>query len=341
MTQAYATPTPRIDPEACSLGRLAAARCSRCADTCPRGVLFATPEGLALDPANCSGCGGCAAACPQRAIGLHGVDAPQVATRTPSRDAVLVCPVRADLPGEKLCLQAMGAEALARLWLMGVRDIGAVCGDCHRCPDGKTLAIADRLAALNAILADRGLPGMAMHALASVPRGSVRIGPEAAKQPDLARRMMFGLQAAPDAGQPVVRAIMRLQSLPGAAENPPPRSLHVPRIDPGLCTGCDACLRICPTGALSLIKADCGELAYAVRSSDCSGCGLCVDLCSANAMAIDALAPNPSAIALTELRCRDCGVTVHVPTEGPWAGAELCPICTKNRHRHRLFQVLP
>ena len=62
----------------------------------------------------------------------------------------------------------------------------------------------------------------------------------------------------------------------------------VPAIDESLCEGCDACARLCPTGALTICKED-GRLAYRIDASACSGCGLCLDVCEAGAVRLDAL----------------------------------------------------
>jgi len=146
---------PSIDGEACLHGLLAQARCSACADACPQDALQMTAEGLVLDPAACTGCGACVAACPQRAVALDGQGGIRPEPSAGGPEAALVCPRRG--PGQGPCLQELGLEALARLWLQGVRRIAVLTADCAACPDGAGLPVAARVAALNALLEDRGL----------------------------------------------------------------------------------------------------------------------------------------------------------------------------------------
>ncbi|MCC6517401.1 MAG: 4Fe-4S binding protein [Tabrizicola sp.] len=312
-------------------GLLAQARCSACADACPQDALQMTAEGLVLDPAACTGCGACVAACPQRAVALDGQGGIRPEPSAGGPEAALVCPRRG--PGQGPCLQELGLEALARLWLQGVRRIAVLTADCAACPDGAGLPVAARVAALNALLEDRGLQPLRIGPVASVPRRMPRLTAEPV--PRRGRRLFLGLGAVTDTGIP---ALARLQSLPG-----PPGARHAcaPRIDPARCTGCDACLRICPAGALSLIKDDDGGLSYGADPSGCTGCGMCEDVCGAGAMTIERLAPAVPGPALVSFRCRGCGVEVHVPSGGPREGGGLCPVCARTGHHRRLFQVLP
>lgn len=328
-----AGPAPAIDGAACSLGRLAQSGCAACAAACPRGALQDSAEGLVLDALACSGCGACVAACPQRAITVDG--ASELRPEKPGQGAVaLVCPRRSAEGG--ICLQALGLEALAGLWLAGVRRVLAVTGACAECPDGRGLDVATRVAAVDALLAERGLPGLRVDAAAGVPRGVPRL---VASRPQARGRRAFlglGTGAAPEAA-PGLPALARLQSLSAPATA---RVAFAPMIDPASCTGCDACLRICPEGVLSLIKDDAGEMSYVAQSFQCTGCRLCMDVCGAEALTLDRLALPAPEVPLSGFRCRGCGLDVHVPADGPHAGGGLCPVCAATGHHRRLFVVL-
>src|SRR3972149_6221176 len=56
------------------------------------------------------------------------------------------------------------------------------------------------------------------------------------------------------------------------------------RIDTALCTGCGACVQVCPSGAVLLANDK-----AAIDDSRCTECGDCIDLCPA--AAITAAAP--------------------------------------------------
>ena len=148
-----------------------------------------TAEGLVLDPAACTGCGACVAACPQRAVALDGQGGIRPEPSAGGPEAALVCPRRG--PGQGPCLQELGLEALARLWLQGVRRIAVLTADCAACPDGAGLPVAARVAALNALLEDRGLQPLRIGPVASVPRRMPRLTAEPA--PRRGRRLFLGL----------------------------------------------------------------------------------------------------------------------------------------------------
>lgn len=328
---------PDIDGAACSLGRLASSGCAACVQACPRGALQDDADSLSFDTEACSGCGACAAACPQGAIRLAGSAVPcldQPATGAAFTTVALVCPLRHPAAAS-VCLQALGLEALARLWLAGVRRLLALTGDCASCPDGAGLALAGRLAMLNALLDDRGLPSLRIDRADRIPNGLSRLqtGPVVPGS----RRAFLGLAASAEPS-PREPALARLQSLSGRTA--PARTAFSPRIDPTRCSGCDACVRLCPEDALSLIKDETGEMAYSVASSRCTGCKICADVCSSDAMTIASMEPPADPVLLTAFRCRGCGVDVHVPAAAPRSDGGLCPICARTGHHRRLFQVL-
>lgn len=227
----------------------------------------------------------------------------------------------------------MGLRALAGLWLSGLRQMVTLTADCTTCADGVGLKFAGHLADLNALLSDRRLAALAVNPAQSLPRHVPLIGPQAG--PDAARRGLLGLGA--NASGTATNPLFRLQA---RSADSSPRMAFSPQIDAALCTGCDACVRLCPEDALSLIKDESGELLYRASSFSCSGCQVCVEVCSADAMRVEPLAPTAPDLDLQAFRCRGCGVDVHVPAAGPWAKGGLCPICSKTGHHTRLHQVL-
>lgn len=324
---------PCIDADLCSLGRLAASDCAHCAEVCPTGALTVGPDGLDLAAAACTACGGCAASCPQRAIVLEGIlPLPPVRVARGGR-ARLACPMRRS---GSLCLQALGLEGLARLWLSGLRLLAVDIGDCAACANGGHLAFETHLETLNALLASRGLPllGVVRH------HDGARSWPMLADPADRpgARRALFG--ALVRTAHPGTRpsALAQVQALP--ARGGPALFAWSPDIRAEFCTGCNACTRVCPTAALTLVNAEADHSAYGYDPGACVNCRLCENVCETDAIRIDTLAPARPALPLDAFRCAACGAPWHVP-QGRARADGLCPVCARTRHHSRLFVVIP
>ena len=298
-----------------------------------------------LDAAACSGCGGCMAACPQGAVSLAGRDAPFVASPRPVTEAALVCPAFGHSTGAaEVCLQALGLEQLAGLWLSGLRQLTVRTAECAACPDGCGLPVARHLDDLNALLADRGLGGLSVRVGSGAPGAGPGISAARHEAADPARRRLFGLGAAPALRAAASgRALARLQAQAGAdaLDATARRVAYAPRIDPDRCTGCDACIRICPESVLFRIKAEQGTEVYGFTPGACSGCALCMDVCPVNAIVVEKQTLPAAPLALIGFRCSACKVDVHVPASGPWAAGPQCPICVTTGHSGRSFQVMP
>ena len=329
-------PLPVLDEAACLLDRTADAVCDACARACPTGAMRVGDEGLELVADLCTACGGCGAACPARAITVERA-VPLPLTETDRSGAVaLVCP---EARGPGPCLQSLGLEALATLWLRGVRRLLIATGDCDSCPSGGNLRLADHLATLNALLGDRGLPGLEVGVLPA--RGTDRV-PRLGEGPDARRRGLFALAAPrPEDSErkAAASALARLQGLPGRGTAP--RFAFAPRIDAQRCTACHLCLRLCPETALTLIIAEDQPAAYQIDASQCTGCGLCVQSCAEGAIDIVALAAATDGISLVSRQCRGCRVAYQRPAESLREDDGLCPICAKAPHYRKLHQVLP
>lgn len=318
---------PAVEAGLCVLNRLAASRCSACVEACPTRALGAGPEGaLALVADDCTGCAGCAAACPAGAIAVAGAAPPPKAQPDRAGRVLLVCPQR----GGGTCLQALGLEALARLWRDGVRHIALAVGDCAACANGATLRFEALLAAFNALLADRG-----MRVLCAAPAtDECRLARlDAAERPDARRRAFLApLLASPEA-LPALREVQE-----AGAGRPGRRFAFAPAIDPAACSGCGACVNLCPAAAMTLINTGRHDAAYEIRPEACTGCRLCADVCDEGAVTLRFLAPAAPPVALRPYRCAGCGVPGHSPgADGPEDG--LCPVCRRAAHYRKLHVI--
>lgn len=324
---------PQFDAEVCSLGRLACAVCTDCADACPTAALSMSDDGLELDPTTCTACGACVSACPQRAISLPGQE-PVVA---PDRHgaAALICPQHAQRG--QVCLQAIGLQDLAALWIAGVRVLHLGLGDCETCNSGGGLIFDGRLRDFNLLLADRNFSPIITK------KGSMqdlRNLPKLGAQNDLPntwRRALFGLGTAKLADGKLA-GLARIQAVK-AKGNASPRFDFAPQIDPELCSGCNACTRICPEASLTLINVGTDDVAYDLDPVSCTGCRLCMQVCDETAITLTPLGVSAPQVPLVGFICRACGAPAHLP-QAQGAGDGLCSICAKSNHHRKLFQVI-
>jgi len=334
---------PEVIAERCVHSVMEQASCRACVDACPRGAFVLDDERLGIDTSRCDACGLCVPACPQAAV----VDAFSPAIYRIGGESVAFAACAAALPrigepGVLPCLHSLGLRQLLSLRREGVVRLELSRADCHVCPRGRATPIETHLEAARQILEGRGLVAMTAAFLAPGPWSEARVAAARQPRPSLDRRAFFR-QAI---GSAVEQAVRRAEGEGGSA--PPDNRLgryfpstaagqvvpFAPRIDEGLCTGCDACARLCPTGAIR-VEAD----AYRLDPDACTGCGICVDVCTRGAVVIEPLAvPSQTFVTLYRRRCRACGVHFHSPRAD--GGAGLCTVCAVTNHHQRLFQVL-
>ncbi len=338
------------------------ARCQACVAACPQGAWVIDDERLGIDANRCDGCELCVPACPQAAIVARLGPVPRrthqglLAFAACERAGVR----EADAPFMP-CLHALGSRELLRLARAGVDRLVTARGACDQCPRGQRERLGERLLAVNQLLMGRQLACLVHEEIAPPAwEDAWRAARDPANDQRLSRRGFF-LQAMQ---APVQRLRERLmgdedQGLPPGRLLPPaapgePLPL-APQLDVLLCTGCDACVRLCPQGALGMERAEGLPQAYVIDAAACSGCGICIDVCATGAMSLLRWRPPPQVrLPLVTQRCRACGVTFHLPRwsqqDPPEPGPEaltarrrqpLCPICFRADHSRRLFQVLP
>jgi ferredoxin len=123
--------------------------------------------------------------------------------------------------------------------------------------------------------------------------------------------------------------------LPAAREGYP--AFFSPAISPQRCNGCDACLNICPHGALELSAE---KTAIVIDANACTGCRLCEDICDQRAIKIrDYAVVEQVQLKLACRRCISCGAFFHRPAAAT-GKASLCHVCERSDHQRDLFQVL-
>jgi ferredoxin len=331
---------PIVDPERCVHARLEVATCQRCVSVCPVDAWLLDDEQLALDTDRCDGCGLCVADCPEGAIALPALALPDHEGETEIR---IACgKTTFDRRDWRLpCIHALGLRQLSRLYATGLRRITLSNTACQDCPNDGVAGFTDRIAAMNRVFSQRGVPTIELRGGAAggytTEESPVHLAKDGA---NLSRRgFLFGLlhdsieQRSPDVPPTI--------DLPGACLPPIGKSdlaFHTPQIDPTRCNGCDACLQVCVHRALTLSSS---EDAYLLDPNRCTGCNVCSDVCDQQAVAVtDYGSARQLRIPLHSRRCAACGADFHRPNLIKDTPPTHCHICsTKNHHRH-LYQVL-
>lgn len=333
---------PAIEADRCVHALAPKASCRACADACPRQAWLLDEDGLGLDTEACDGCGLCAPACPQSAILFAA--APALGPERDGRVAFAACEraVPAGEAGVMPCVHALGAAALADLWLKGVRRLRYAHDDCLTCPRSTVRTLPVAAAELRRLTDDRGLEPLVVTRVGEVADWRA----EREDAASLSRRALFDALLRParaaagvganDPGDP--SAAGADARLPHAASATIAR--YGPAIDASRCEACDACIGICPTGVLSLVREPAEAARYEVDATRCTGCRLCVDVCVAEAILIESwAAARPEPVPLGLSQCRACGV-VHHATIARKAEMDLCRICAATGHHRKLFQVI-
>ncbi|PTQ53688.1 MAG: hypothetical protein HSCHL_1617 [Hydrogenibacillus schlegelii] len=97
------------------------------------------------------------------------------------------------------------------------------------------------------------------------------------------------------------------------------------------CDGCDVCVRVCPSDALSW-RSRSGEVALVLDEERCFGCEKCAVLCPRQAIAVHWNASRPLTerplVVFEERTCAQCGEPFRDRPEDP---ERLCPVCRARR----------
>ncbi len=331
-------PIPCHDPQVCARGQIVASDCDACAQSCPVGAIRVKQRAITLQAGACNGCGICQTSCPVGALGALEVPA------IDDTDVFLVCGQYnpADQGPRVPCIHAVGLRELAALYLDGARRVLCATGDCGSCENGQRPHLRNAVSRLNLLLASRDLDVVHLKTASAGEMAARRRRILSQGQVDSARRGFLGMLSTPatvltEGEEEKTAALARLSVF--AARREGTLFAHAPEIDAFACTGCNACVRICQTGVLTLVKDETGRCWYRVQAEHCTGCRLCVEICDEGAISLAEILPAPDPVELRQFSCRACGVEIREPVAN--AGRDgLCRICRHTGHHKKLFQVL-
>ena len=346
--------TPHLELTRCVRYRYRYSACARCHEACPHDAIALNDAGLVVDAAKCRNCALCTAACPTAALvpgNLPRIELLKQAIRG-KRCGFACAPCGAPADAIVPCLGALDAAMLGYLGKRGIAVELSGSGHCARCEHGPTggAALARHVAARDALEA-------ACTEESWAPLTLVEDEPEPAGTQDFrpGRRGLFRRLLGRGVAE-VEKAIAQPQELPVIDKAIRPGRWHVPEMrellalacrragdescrvpaQPALpmaemqlgqgCTLCEACLRVCPTGALQIRETD-SDWAFMFHAERCVGCGVCAEVCQPRVLRSGAtadLAPG-RAIAFdirAKQRCARCDRFFVSP-----APQAVCPVC--------------
>ena len=278
--------------------RFRGSTCRRCVEICPQAAVRLDDPGISIERTRCDGCMLCVSACPSGGLEAQRLDLLSVGAKLMRPvQPVLACTriPEAKAHGRICCLGVLCEQLLALLALMLPQPHPlqlnlSGCGGCSN--RGIVGVLRRRIQAVNAVVGAQRLVAVEdQNRLEYAPIGYDRRGffgavAQAARDAALEIYRGSGDPAPSRYGAKYVprrRELLRraVDLLPEDRRRLAAR-LFAPSIRIGeSCSGCSACIALCPTGALGANEA-LPPVAW-VRSR-CTGCMLCGEFCPVGAV---------------------------------------------------------
>jgi ferredoxin len=333
----------------CTRFRYRYSECRRCADACPHDAITLHDAGARVDADRCRRCALCIDACHVQAwesASYQPIAMLREAIKVPQWH-VACAPSGADGDAVLPCLGALGPVPMAYLARRGIALHLHGAWHCDQCEHGargadRVEANLQAVTALREAVARDGdtpwtMPSVVAGAPDSARRSAVTVS--GARRRHLLRRLVAragdeiaeAVQEPPVAAAPTAPPDKAIRA--GSYHVPEPRDLlqivcqrtdasavQVP-IDESLpllqltlhagCTACEACFRVCPTGAIG-IDENPGDWALTFQADRCVGCQVCLEVCQPrvlDAQPATELRPGAQPVRLLGLgkqRCSRC-----------------------------------
>lgn len=302
------TSAPTFHGGRCVRYRYRYSRCSRCADACPHDALTLTDEGVTINDARCERCALCASSCRTEALAADNLPWGEFVRQALKQERFAFACTPSGEEGDAMapCLGALNAGMLSFLAVRGVavelRGSGH-CERCHHAPRGHDLLTMnlDGVEALRRTVGDRRWGRVTLAAPSDGAPARHR-APYMASRRQLFRRAVnqgvtrFIRPVLEEPKDPAPDTAIRsaapftslqrelLQTLKPDEMHPDALSMLHPavpmarvEVSPG-CTACEACARVCPTGALWVSESsDSWMLEF--QFSRCVACDVCAEAC--------------------------------------------------------------
>ena len=342
---------PEVNADACVYSFYDRSDCNACVQACPSQAWILDDDSLGLDSDACDGCGLCVPACPGGALSL---DFPYVIRQFGGHlMALFACSQSGvDRNLKQLpCIDALGLRQLLLLYNSGIRHLLVARGECSDCQYHQSSGLDQRLQQLNVLLQERNQPAMKMMLRSGKLWEKIyRTDEVISRGTQLSRRQFLrGKNKAIRQNMLLIDPLnlAESQTVPAGELLPETTAAEVhwpwaPNLDASQCSGCDACINLCPTGALQLIwDEENTAAAYQLNPAKCNGCGICVAVCESKAMSLQNFAlSSVHDVTLKQQNCSACGNSFHLPREEGQMQNKLCRICETRNHNRNLFQVL-
>ncbi len=333
---------PEIDAKACVHGVHVSASCAACVSACPVSALVLDNEQLGLIAERCHGCGACQAACPQSAVSV-------IPDLEPEHGTLLVACTKAEVTADAAtlaCVHALGLAQLAALYRQGTRRIGVLTGACSGCERKGGASLKRYVDRFNSLAQSRHREPIVLY---EASREEVvrwqdnrrESGVADRGRRDFLRRLLvFESKEARGEDADARDAGKSLSEFLGTGVSAKAIYPHVPQINDRRCSGCDACVLVCPHKALMRVQNQSSRWIYQIKPEMCTGCGLCEDICDSQAITLAPMTTHAAeSVSLVQFRCRACGVDAHTPVANTRADG-LCHICAQTNPYAKLYQVI-
>ncbi len=347
---------PGFRAERCVRYRYSYSECSRCADACPHEAIKLSGAGIEVLADRCQSCALCLPVCQTEALTEKSVSAEHLLKIAGEAKQMTIACAPSGAKGDAVvpCLGAVSPVVLADFGRRGISlQLAGThhCGECAHATKGPALISLNREAReLLCNVAEAGQwAQLEIQSAETIPSASGQQDHDTSRR-SLFRRMvghsvdvMSGkLEEAP-APLKAIRAaapflpdrkviLNNLYTTADAGAITVPRHAALPAEDWQVvsgCTYCEACVRVCPTGALQLLENNTAwRLAF--LNDRCVACDVCAEVCQPGVIrqanteeVIINKQKGRLLAAVAKRRCTRCDRVFASES-----GSAICPICS-------------